>query len=463
VLRSTVACAVVALGLLPELAGAESSGAHMVNHASSDTVTYVTQSGDTLYDIASRYLRDPRDWTALGRLNRVKAAQRLRPGIQLRMPVALLKQEPQSLRIVSTSGPSERTYRENIFVPVHVGMTLGEGDQLFTGHNGFVTLEAEDGSHVSLTQDSMIEIGTMRRTELSGASDRVILLRRGEVDSDVTHATHSTDRFQIRSPSVVAGVRGTRFRVNYDTDERSTTVAVLDGEVGVDAATAAAGPVRDIAPPGQPLEVSAQLIRAKFGNVTDASGRVGAPIKLLPAPELVNPGKTQDEKDVVFDLMPFVDAHAYRVQIARSADMLDLMRDQRVSVPRATFSDVPNGTYFVRISSIDENGLEGQSQVFAFERRQLDVGTSARHRDSREFEFRWWVDNSQVTTRFRFVLASTPDLRDPIVDQPDLTTSEIVVSNLRPGVYYWTIVVEQFENGRFYQKGGAVRSFTLAR
>jgi hypothetical protein len=445
-----------ALGLLSGLACAQGAG----SHTASTTATYVTQSGDTLYDIASRYLRDPRDWSALHSLNHVKASRRLQPGIELRLPVVLLKQEPQSARIVATNGPAEHAYRENVFVPVTVGMTLGEGDRLRTGDNGFVTLELEDGSHLSIPQDSLIEIGTLRRTALTGAKDRVILLRHGEVDSEVTHAKQSADRFQIRSPSVVAGVRGTRFRVNYDNDNRTTAVEVLDGAVGVDAAAALGG---RIAPPGQPLQASAQLIRAKFGNVTDASGRVGVPVELLAPPELVNPGKVQDGKEVAFDLRPFAGARAYRVQIARDADLLDLMRDKRVNAPHVTFGDVPNGSYFVRISSIDEHGLEGLPQVYAFERRELGVATSARRLSSREFEFRWLADSTQVATRYRFVLAATPDLRNPIVDRTDLTNAQIVVSDLQPGVYYWTVVVEQFENGRFYQKGSAVRSFQLAR
>jgi hypothetical protein len=463
-LNGMATCVAAMMSLLPVAAGAQLQHAAAPARSADSTVTYTTRSGDTLYDLASRYLRDPRDWSKLRRLNKVKASRRLQQGVELRMPVALLKQEAQSVRVVATSGPAEHTYRQNPFVPVSVGMTLGEGDRLRTGHNGFVTLEFEDGSHLSLPQDSMIEFGALRSTTLTGAKDRVILLRRGEVDSEVAHATQKNDRFQIRSPSVVAGVRGTRFRVNYDGDGHSTAVAVLDGAVGVDAVNAAAGQAGgDVAPPGQPLQASEQLIHAKFGNVTDATGRVGAPVRLLPPPELVNPGKVQDEKDVVFNLLPFPEAHDYRVQIARDADLLDVMRDQRTNVPHAVFADVPNGSYFVRISSIDENGIEGLPQVFAFERRQLGVDASARRLGTRDYEFRWRIDHPREGTRFRFVLSNSPDMRDPIVDQPDVTGDEIVVSELQPGEYYWTVVAEQFENGRFYQKGSAVRSFKLAR
>jgi hypothetical protein len=73
------------------------------------------------------------------------------------------------------------------------------------------------------------------------------------------------------------------------------------------------------------------------------------------------------------------------------------------------------------------------------------------------------VSRATVETRFRFVLATTADLRHPLVDRTDLSGGQLVVSDLPAGDYYWTIVAEQFENGRLYEKSSAVRSFTLAR
>ena len=304
----------------------------------------------------------------------------------------------------------------------------------------------------------MVEIGKLRQTVLTGASDRVIDLRHGEVDSEVTHATKKDDRFQIRSPSVVAGVRGTRFRVNYDAGQQQTAVEVLDGAVGVDPGGAPAPA------PGVPLQASEQLVSAHFGNVSGASGAIGAPIQLLPAPALNDPGKIQDGKTVAFDLVPDSHAAGYRVQIARDADLLDLIRDLPMSAPQVDFGDLRDGTYFVRISAIDHNGLEGLPQTYGFERRQLGLTASATPRPgTRDYTFRWFASRPGVETRFRFVLAATPDLRNPILDRPDLPAGEIVVTDLPHGVYYWTVIAEQFENGRFYEKGSSIRSFTLAR
>jgi hypothetical protein len=162
--------------------------------------------------------------------------------------------------------------------------------------------------------------------------------------------------------------------------------------------------------------------------------------------------------------VPAGHALGYRVQISRDADQLDLIRDQRVAAPHADFGDLPDGTYFVRIAAIAANGLDSLPQVYAFERRQVGLDVSAGPRaNSHDYEFRWFVSRAQVDTRFRFVLGKTPDLREPVVDRTDLSGGQFVVSDLPAGVYYWTIIAEQFQNGRLYETGSAVRSFTIAR
>ncbi|HEY2024777.1 FecR family protein [Paraburkholderia sp.] len=427
-------------------------------------VSYTTRDGDTLYDIAGRYLADPADWALLSRLNHVPAPRRMSAGIVLRLPSDKLKQDPDSARVVATSGPVEHAFGNGPYLLLKTGETLAEGDRVRTGRNGFVTLELPDGSYVTIAQDGELDIEKLRRVVLTGAADRVFELRHGEVESQVTHATRGDDRFQIRSPSVVAGVRGTRFRVDYDGGTQTTAVAVIDGAVGVDPAAQRGQRAAPAPAPGVPLQASAQLLKASFGNVTRSGGAVGIPLELLPAPALAQPARVQDGKTVAFDIEPAAQAVGYRVQISRDADQLDLVRDLRVATPRADFGDLPDGTYFVRVASTDSHGLDGLPNVYAFERRQFGLDASASQRaGSRDYDFRWFVSHSKVPTSFRFVLAQTADLSHPVIDRTDLPGGELVVSDLPAGVYYWTIVAEQFENGRFYEKSSAVRSFTLAR
>jgi hypothetical protein len=43
-----------------------------------------------------------------------------------------------------------------------------------------------------------------------------------------------------------------------------------------------------------------------------------------------------------------------------------------------------------------------------------------------------------------------------------LASTSLVVANLPPGDYYWRVVAEQYEHGRFYETPGPLRDFTLA-
>ncbi|WP_321927558.1 FecR domain-containing protein [Paraburkholderia guartelaensis] len=432
---------------------------------SPEMTAYVTRPGDSLYDIATRYLRNPADWKKLASLNHVSEPHHLRPGTTLRVPVALLRQDGLSAKVIAANGPVQHAFRSGQLLPLTVGSTLVEGDRVQTGHNGFATLELADGSHIALPPDTSLDLATLRQTALTGATDRIVDLHRGEVSSEVTHATKKDDRFQIRSPSVVAGVRGTQFRVSYDGDKGATAVEVLDGAVGVDADARArkrTGTHAEPPAPGTPLSASEQLVAAHHGNLTLAGQPAGAPVTLLDAPELLHPSKVQDDEDVVFEIAPSAGASAWRVQVGRDAGLLDMIRDTRSAEPRVSFANLEDGTYFVRISAIDASGLEGMPASYAFERRRVALGTSAGPVEgSRDFAFRWFIDRNAQNTRFRFVLGTTSDLRAPLIDRTDITTGDAVVRDLPKGVYYWTVIAEQFDNGHYYQKASPVQSFRL--
>ncbi|WP_442808783.1 FecR domain-containing protein [Trinickia soli] len=435
------------------------------------TAKYVTAAGDTLYEVAQRYLTDAKGWRALAGLNHISAPRRLPAGMTLRLPLALLRRDAEPASVIATSGLVTIRSRGHFFgaaatpaMPLLVGRTVGESDAVSTGPDGFATLELADGSYVSLTPNSSIVLSILRKMALTGINERVIELDKGEVSNEVTHAKQPGDRFEVHTPSIVAGVRGTHFRVQVSPS--MSAVEVLDGRVAVGTTTDVARRGSDEA---QPRSNTARLVEAGNGSATLVNGEVGAPQPLLPAPRLVDPSKVQANRSVTFNLEPQAGADGYRVQIARDADLLDLIRDAHVQAPSATFSDIADGTYFVRVSAIDRNGLEGLPRVYAFERRANEISASAAPGSRlHEYRFIWRASRTDGRTdadteaRFRFVLALHRDLHDPILDVADLTSTSLAVSNLPPGDYYWRVIAEQHEHGRFYETPGPVREFTLA-
>ncbi|CAN7561170.1 FecR domain-containing protein [Trinickia sp. LjRoot230] len=419
------------------------------------TVPYRALPGDTLYSVAERYLRDRNDWRVLAQLNHVAAPRRLQPGSTLRLPVALLKRDSLAARVVATSGAVERLSRAAPPLPLANGTSLGESDAIGTGADGFATIEFDDGTHISIAPQSTVEFRELARTVVNGSTVRRIDLRRGEVDNEVTHAKSKQDRFEIHAPSIVAGVRGTRFRVS--TEPRASAVEVLDGTVAVDGEHALALHVN------KKSMTSGQLLPAGYGNVTQAGKPVGTAVALLHAPELMQPDRVQSDPDVRFELMPLEGARRYHFEIARDAGMLDRIRELRTNGPNASFDDLADDTYFVRVSGIDDAGLEGIGRIYAFERRRSQViATATPAHGTRNYTFRWLASRAGVPTQFRFILSRNDDLRDPLIDAVDLSVDRLAVAGLPPGVYYWVVVAEQFERGRFYETASGVHSFTLA-
>ena len=85
------------------LLGMQSAGAQPTIDTGA-TVSYMTVAGDTLYEVAQRYLTDAKGWRALALLNHVRAPRRLPAGMKLRLPVALLRRDSTAAHIVALSG-----------------------------------------------------------------------------------------------------------------------------------------------------------------------------------------------------------------------------------------------------------------------------------------------------------------------------------------------------------------------
>ncbi|WP_157221176.1 FecR domain-containing protein [Flavisphingomonas formosensis] len=432
--------------LLASLLLASAAPAIARDTARPQMVDYVVRKGDTLYTLADRYLQRQSDHMMVGRINRIADPYRLPTGKVLHIPRALLREEAVSARIEAFSGPVRIEAGGRSGAPL-VGMLATETSRIVTGANAFVTLRLADGSTVSIPSQSRVTIGRMRKVILTGSIERRFEVEAGRVRTAVTPMKSDDSSFHVVTPVAVAAVRGTEFQIGYDSDRQAETAEVLQGKVAV--GTAATG--------------SSVLVPAGFGTVTTPAG-AATPVKLLPAPALDNPGRVQNDRELSFAIKLAADATGYHVEVAHDGDLLDRIAEVRSPTPAATLPSIPAGTYFVRISAIDANGLEGLPAIYGFERRLNRVEGSmetSRSRHMRRYQFRWYSEGDGAK-QYRFQLSTQPDGSAPIIDEAGLAATQIAVTNLPGGDYYWRVMSVQFADGKAYGAWMPLHHFHIA-
>ncbi len=400
-------------------------------------VEYRVNRDDTLYVLAQRYFADPRAYGVVQRLNRVANPRRMPIGLVLKIPRSLLRQEPIPAVVQSFKGDVRVGTRG-----AAVGMVVHEGDLVETGERSFVSLRLPDNTAVSLPSKTRIRVQRLRRTLLSESVERQFAVQYGRVTGEVTPMTDPASSFQFTTPRAITSVRGTRFRVGYEPGDANSGVEVVEGKVAF----------RE----GDDKE---QLVQAGFGS----NDRLPTPVPLLAPPDLVDPDKVQDEEGLAFRLRAMAGAAGYHLQIARDAGFIDMVDEAYASGPVGEFSTLPNGTYFVRLTGIDANVLEGKPSVYSFERRLNRLRTSleqSRVGRYRQFLFRWQTPDVKAA-QYRFQLSRAQDGSNPVVDQTGLADNSFIITDLPGGTYYWRVMSIEASGGRIYTKWSAINELRV--
>jgi len=390
--------------------------------ARAQTHAYVVRPGDTLIAICRDLCGDPARWRELKRLNRVADERRLRPGSTLRIPLDWLPRSPAQAVIERLNGTVEIDGR-----PAAAGAILVEGARLATGARSAATLRLADGSIVTVQPESVVTLERLRAIEQARAIEALLRVDRGRVDNNVPGPRGPGARFEIRTTTAVAGVRGTRYRV-AETGDATLTEAVT-GEVGV---TGSAGGTPPVA------------VRAGFGVRVDAAGRTGAPIELLPAPSTAGLPALIERPVVRLPLAPVAGASGYRAQVSDDPGFRTVLLDAVQAAPELRISELADGDYWLRVRALDAAALEGLEASHAFRLKARpeppfpSQPANAGKARGATVAFRW----SQSVEADRYVLqvASDTAFTRPEIDATGLTgTEHRTPRELALGRWHWRI------------------------
>ncbi len=384
------------------------------------------RAGDTLYDLAQAYLEDPGQWPALARANGNPNPYRLQPGSVILVPDDLLRRKPGGARVVHVSGDVRYTTRSGATGSLERDMRLIDGDRIATGSGGFVTLEMADGSIVRVAGESELGLERLKYSVVKKRAETSMTLDKGRVESRVAPQRPAGGRFEIDTPLMAAGVRGTEFGVSVQAGGAATS-DVLHGEVELRVLRSGAS----------------SRVRAGVGGAVTAEAPEATLAPLPAAPDLSGVQPLQQRPVVDLAFPPLEGAVAYRAFIWPQGTA-EQVADNLVSrEPRVRFAGLQDGAYLVRVSGVDARGIEGHPTIKSIEldarpEPPVTLAPEDGGRTDRPHVLLRWAEVGDAVGH-RLQVSRNEAFTDPIIDETMGPETSRELQGLASGTYYWRI------------------------
>jgi len=168
------------------------------------------------------------------------------------------------------------------------GLLLGEGAAVKTGPGAEAVL-AWGGHAVKIAALSLVKVATLTGDDKGGSVSK-LSLEQGRVTARVAKLTTKESQFTVKTPTAIAGVRGTAFDFAINPANNATTLAVVEGSVSLAAGAAEVvveqGFESAVAPgeaPSEPIEIPAERMEELKSSVTDLKETAAAVESAAPA------------------------------------------------------------------------------------------------------------------------------------------------------------------------------------
>ena len=383
---------------------------------------YTIRPGDTLIGVSRQYLAEPRDWPRLARLNRVVDPQRLMPGTTLRIPLAMLRQTAAPAELVAVSGEVLLTLPQAPPRPAVAGDRLPAGTILVTAANSSAGIRFADGSRLTLQPGSRMALDTVSVYAGGGMADTRLRLQEGRAEIQANPQKARGNRLEVITPSAVAAVRGTHFRVAAAADAaREETLAGNVAVMAVDETVS---------------------VGEGFGTRVERGQPPRPPVALLPAPDVGDLPARIERLPVAFAVGAVAGAAAWHGEIAADAEFTRILLEKTSDTPRLVFADLPDGDYVLRVRAVDALGLQGRDAQHAFvvaarpfPPLPLAPGQGGVVREAQP-PLRWAQVEGIGT--YRIELAADAAFAQPVAAQ-SVEGAAWTPDPLAPGTYFWRV------------------------
>lgn len=307
--------------------------------------------GQSLSAVINQCCQPGVHYRELARYNGIKDVNHVMPGDVLKIPVTLLKTTPAPIKIMVLSGDvTIQHHTQSAFVKLNADDQVVEGDLIKTGVKSIAKLRFANDSVLNLQPNSTVGIEISQQVTQTKTIRVKLKLNQGRAEVHANPEHHAGDQFEVETPSAVAVVRGTKFRVaaNGDIGIQET----LEGSVGF--ATAK----------------QSVIVNRGFGTVAE-KGKAPLTPQALPATPSINGFANQfDFLPIAFNLNQQADARVIFAQVSKDNTFENLVLEQSVVVnggaKNIAFNDLADGQYFLKLRAQDAQGLQGRDTVHPF-------------------------------------------------------------------------------------------------
>lgn len=405
-----------------------------VPHALSEEVVwkYTVRPKDNLITIGRVHLINPDDWKVVQQLNQVKNPYRMPTGLVLKVPLALVKQGPASAEVVSISGTAELQTSHG-YSPIQVGQMLVAGARLLTKGNSKASIKFADGTIIHMASNTELVLDALSLYSGGAMVDTKLRLQKGQVETYANPKHAPGNATKIITPTAIAAVRGTQFRV--EADDVSIKQETLEGKVSLQA------------------ESQEVLVGKGYGSFAELGKPPSAPVALLPAVETGRLIKQINRLPIQFELPQLSGAVAWSGQIFTDASLKQIVAEANSSNNSLIFNDLPDGRYVLNVRAKDQNGLAGYDAQHAFvvdARPFAPELISPAQSDVVRYNkplLQW----SRVVDAQRYLLEVATDagFSQQLISQSVENNSFQLISELAPRQYFWRVTsIAQAEGGQ---------------
>jgi hypothetical protein len=340
--RKTAALAAVLF--LAAIAGAAQTPDQPSPRAGDTVASYTVRPGDTLIGITIHYLGSPSLWTENMRLNpQIRDPKHLKPGSRIRVIVS--RQLPKRNALVDrVARRVDAKPDPEPWATAHEGDLLKENDGVRTYEKSSADLKFDDGSHLTMTENSLLFLKEMRPAQRGPVSETIEIID-GQIDVSSRPKKKATAELHvvIGGTSISHNASGNRpvaTRSRKSSDAKAQVMVYGGSSV--------------VASAGKRVDVGAGM-----GTQVEQGKAPETPQKLLPAPAMVEP-MAEGMLRSGFGWKNVPGAAAYTVEVFRDAGATQLV--ERATGLRETSwrpSALPYGDFYWRATAVSGTGLDG--------------------------------------------------------------------------------------------------------